>query len=144
MTSTDRTVPPASTAPQLTVNDLTLAFRAFLQAERAVEGETSDDERATLLDEALSAPTAANSFQVVSLSPLDQVGPLVSIPNQTRHLLKPTDLENLRVNATRGLKDKSSLMSVSGSFLDDVELLKENVVATKLNDKVKEDTSQTY
>ena len=105
-----------------------------MQAER----EEADAAAAPLPEATLSAPTAANRFLAISRAPIDQVGPLASIPNYTRHLLKPTDLEKLRVNATRGLKDKFSVMSVSGSFLDGVELLKENVITTKLIEKVKE------
>ena len=122
--------PPVPVPAPLTVAD----FRAAMQAEREEEEAVT----APLPEATLSAPIAANRFQAISRLPIDQVGPLASIPNYTRHLLKPTDLKKLHVNATPGLKDKFSLMSVSGSFLDGVELLKENVVATKLIEKVKE------
>ena len=65
MTSPGRTVPPAPSAPQLTVADLTLAFRAAMQAER----DEADAAEAPLPDEVLSAPTAAN-FQLIKLVPL--------------------------------------------------------------------------
>ena len=82
-------------------------------------------------------PKAANRFQANLGLLADRVGQLASIPNHQRHQLKPIDLEKLRVNATRGLENKFSLMAVSGSFVDGVELLKENVVATNLIEKVK-------
>ena len=47
------------------------------------------------------------------------------------------------MNATTGLSDKFGLMSVSGNLVDAVELLNENVVATKLITKVK-DYCTTY
>lgn len=64
MTSPGRTVPPAPPAPQLTVADLTLAFRAAMQAER-----DEADAAEALPDEVLSALTAAN-FQLIKLVPL--------------------------------------------------------------------------
>jgi hypothetical protein len=63
---------------------------------------------------------------------------LLTIPNWKRSSLKPVDQEKYKMNATRGLEDKFSLMSVSGAFIDGIELLKENVVATKLIERAKE------
>ena len=54
------------------------------------------------------------------------------IPNSQRYSLKTSELDKLRNNATRGLEDKFSLMSVSGNLVDAIELLEENVNATTL------------
>ena len=72
------TVPPPVPVPvPLTVADLTLAFRAAMQAEREEEEAVT----APLPEATLSAPIAANRFQAISRLPIDQVGPLASIPN---------------------------------------------------------------
>ena len=89
-------------------------------------------------DPALSAPTTANRFNPVARTADEQTNVPISIPNWKRATLKPVDLEKLRVNATKGISKKFSLMSVSGSFVDGVELLKENIVATALIDRVEE------
>ena len=65
-----------------------------------------------------------------------------SIPNWKRSTLKPVDLEKYRQNATKGLSKKFALLSVSGNFSDPVELLNENVVATKLIEQVKDHCKQ--
>jgi hypothetical protein len=67
---------------------------------------------------------------------------LQSIPNWKRSTLKPVDLEKYRQNATKGLSKKFALLSVSGNFSDPVELLNENVVATKLIEQVKDHCKQ--
>ena len=89
-------------------------------------------------DPVLSAPTAANRFNATARNAAEQTLLHISIPNWKRAGLKPVDLEKLRVNATKGLPNQFTLMSVCGSFVDGVELLKENIVATKLIDRVEE------
>ena len=126
---------PAITVEVLT-QAFTNAFAAVLPAPAAEPAPIDDNE--VVPNEVLSAPTAENRFRREVRTANELIGSSTSIPNWKRQLLKPVDLEKYRINATRGLTDKFSLMSVSGSSVDGVELLQENVDTTKLIDKVKE------
>ena len=117
-----------------TVADLTTAFTAALRTVLPEVAAPSPEPA-----EAPTAPTATTTrFKAVGRPVADQGPQPLSIPNWKRTTLKPVDLDKLRINATKGLTNEFSLMSVSGSFVDGVELLKENIVATTLIDRVKE------
>jgi hypothetical protein len=139
------------------VEDLTAALTAALTARDAAaaqQGIGNIDALTNALTAALTArdvvPAATgvdteepSRFRHEVRSAVEQKGIFQSISNSKRNTLKPVDKEKYRVNATTGLSDKFGLISVSGNLVDAVELLNENVVATKLITKVK-DHCTTY
>ena len=117
----------------LTAADLTAAFEAALRT--VIPAVVAP---ATEPAEAPTAPTATTRFKAVGRPVADQAPRTLSIPNWKRTTLKPVDLDKLRITATKGLPNKFTLMSFSGTFVDGVELLKENIVATTLIARVQE------
>ena len=117
----------------LTADDLTTAFEAALRTVLLAVAAPAPEPAA-----APTAPTATTRFKAVGRPVVDQGPQPLSIPNWKRTTLKPVDLDKLRITATKGLPNKFTLMSVSGSFVDGVEILKENIVATTLISRVRE------
>ena len=117
----------------LTADDLTNAFEAALRTVILAVAAPAPEPAAAPI-----TPTATTRFKNVGRPVADQEPQPLSIPNWKRTSLKPVDLDKLRITATKDLSNKFTLMSVLGSFVDGVELLKENIVATPLISRVRE------
>ena len=126
-----------ATTPTISVEDLTIALTAALTArDNALTAALTA--RDTTPQVHVEEEETGSRFLKEARAAVAQEGTFQSILNSKRYTLKPVDKEKYRVNATTGLSSKFSLMSVSGNLVDAVELLSENVVATKLINKVKE------
>ena len=96
----------------LTADDLTNAFKATLRTILPTINPPPTEPAS-----APTAPTATSRFKAVELPVEDQGPQPISKPNWKRVSLKPVDLHKLRINATKDLTNKFSLMSIIAIFL---------------------------